>query len=199
MTKKSLYILFILIIFISQFILINLQEDDPEDTTSVIDATVTDLKSKKTNSKTDYLYSIENNGIYSYTSTRNDNYYYQISYVDKQYVSNGNTKFPQVKISDDCLGKLKSDDEDEIFLIAKIFRKVQTHLNTLAGITDIADIIYYEFFYINTNNYTIRDGINILSTCNGEKVTYYLPIYSEDDSLKNKYVSVSGQNPSEDI
>ena len=199
MTKKSLYNLFILLIFISQFILINLQEDDPEDTTSVIDATVTDLKLKKTNSISYYLSDIEKNGVYSYTSTYNDNYHYQISYADKQYVSNGNTKFPQVKISDDCLGKLKSDDEDEIFLIAKIFRKVQNHLNTLAGITDIADIIYYEFFYINTNNNTIRDGINILSTCNGEKVTYYLPIYSEDDSLKNKYVSVSGQNPSEDI
>ena len=85
MTKKSLYNLFILLIFISQFILINLQEesDSAETNTLVIDAIVSNLKSKKTDSKTDYLYSIKNNGVYSYTSTNNDNYHYQISYVDK--------------------------------------------------------------------------------------------------------------------
>ena len=105
------------------------------------------MKSKKTNSISYYLSDKENNGGYLYTSTINDEYFYQISYVDKQYVSNGNIKFPQVIISDDCLRKLESDDENEVFLIAKIFRKVQTDLNTLAGITDIADIIYYEFFY----------------------------------------------------
>ena len=198
MTKKSLYSLFILIIFISQFILINLQGGDPEDTTSVIDAIVTGLKLEKTKSISTYLSLIDNNGGYSYTST-NGEYIYQISQVDKQYASNGNIKFPQVIISDDCLRKLKSDDENEVFLIAKIFRKVDIDLNSLAGITDIADIIYYEFFYINERNYTIRDNVNIVSTCNGEKVTYYLPINSEDDALKNKYVSVSGQNPSEDI
>ena len=59
---------------------------------------------------------------------------------------NGNTKFPQVKISDECLRKLKNGHGNETIIIAKIFRKVEKDLNTLAGITNIADIIFYEKF-----------------------------------------------------
>ena len=194
MTKKNTYSLLIFFIFISQFILIKLQDSEPNQ----IDQTVDNLKSLKTILFNNHLSSILNNGGILQPSNDDENYFYQISTIDKQEGPNGNTKFPQVKISDECLRKLKNGHGNETIIIAKIFRKVEKDLNTLAGITNIADIIFYEIFYINEEVPQIGNTINIQTTC-GEKVTYYLPIYSEDDTLKNKYVSVSGQNPSEDI
>ena len=93
MTKKNIYILLILSIFISQFILINLQVSDP-------DQIVTYFKSFTTNQISTYKSYLDVNGGYSDITTY-DEYFYQISTIDKQHGTNGNIKFPQVKISDE--------------------------------------------------------------------------------------------------
>ena len=183
----------ILLIFVIQLIFIKSQEDESS-YESIIQPIVTILSSIISNVL--FLSDLEDKGYY--LGNRN-NYFYVITYADKQSGSDGSIKFPQVNISEKCLSKLKSGHDEEKIVIAKIFRKYQNDLNNEAGITGIADIIYYKFFYINEDVGTVGDPIDIISKC-GEKVTYYLPIYSDsDDALKNKFVSVRGQNPSEDI
>ena len=176
MPKKIQYFYIVLFIFLVQHNLIISQDTD-----------ITGLMDISDNFNT-YLTTFLNNGVYS---TSLNSYHYQISYVEKQTGSNNGIIFPQIKISDNCINKLKEGHTEQI-VVAKVFSKVGDSLNTLAGI-DITDVIYYEFFYLNAANTPALTKINIQSAC-GEKVVYYLPIYSSD-TLKNKFVSVSGQNP----
>ena len=140
---------------------------------------------------------ISNDG--GFVASDND-YYYQVSYVDNQAGYNSGMILPQIKISNNCLNKLKTGHDNEKIIVAKIFHKVSFSLNSLAGIDDLTDVVYYQFFYLDetgAGSTAFSSPINIQTSCQ-EKVVYYLPIYS-DDTLKNKFVSVSGQNPSDDI
>ena len=130
MTKKIQY--FYIILF-NLFLLTKSQNTD-----------ITDLISKKTSAISTYLSFLLSNGVYS---TSRNSYYYQISYVDKQTGTENNMIFPQIKISDNCINKLKSGHTEKI-VVAKVFYKVSNAFNTLAGI-DITDVVYYEFFYLN--------------------------------------------------
>ena len=182
MTKKIQY--FYIILF-NLFLLTKSQNTD-----------ITDLISKKTSAISTYLSFLLSNGVYS---TSENSYYLQISYVEKQTGSDNGIIFPQINISDSCLNKLKAGHTEKI-IVAKVFYRLAYALNTLAGIDYLTDVVYYEFFYLDTTTTTPTPSptnINIQNSC-GEKVVYYLPLYSSD-SLKNKFVSVSGQNPSDDI
>ena len=199
MPKKIICNILIVYIFISQLILIKLQgADEPDAEESTYYNTAVIEWKNKINIISNYKSYLETNGGYSENYKEEDKVYCQISLLDKQSgLYQGNIRLPQIKISDQCLNIIKDRYPNENITVSKIFRKEQFNLNTLAGITDITDIIYYQFFHINIEEESTNGNINIQQICN-EKVTFYLPIYS-DDTLKNKYMSVRGQNPSEDF
>ena len=197
--KKYLVNYLILFILLNQFILIKSEEEEEEEEENA-NKILTAVNHLKTTYKTAGINMLSSEGeeggrLYKFTTDKD--YNYLISYVDKQPGNNGNIIYPQVIISDDCIRTLKSEHENDDIIVEKIFRKVQNIHNIEAGITYITDIIYYKFYYLPEGSTTIGASIDVRSKCG--KVTFYLPIYTEDNSLKYKYNSVSGQNPDSDI
>ena len=184
MPKKIQYFCIILFIFLLQFNLIISQI-----------AEVINFISDNQNYGTTYSLSHLSN-IGGYINV-DGIYYHQVSYVENQAGSDGTIIFPQISISNNCINKLKTGHDNEKIIIAKVFRREVKTLNSLAGINYLTNVMHYQFFYLNVGTNTVGSIINIQTSCQ-EKVVYYLPIYS-DDTLKNKFVSVSGQNPSDDI
>ena len=209
MAKKISFDYLIFFIFISQFLLIKSQGENPIPEPNVdtdsdsgsgsgtsenqVRSTILDIKTIYNNNIRSNLISINNDGGFS---TIYDNYYYQCSTVDKQEgLLNGDIRLPQLKLSNTCLNHLKDKYHNQTIIISKIFRKKQLQKNTEAGITDLTDIMYYEFFSVNEESVTT---IDIKTECT-DPVYYYLPIYSSDNTLKNKFISVSGQNPDDEL
>ena len=179
MLKNDLFFYLILFLFLSNFILI--ESDDDSD--------IQDLKNHNSGIS---LADLEMEGIFD----NKGDYYYQITYVDNQIVTKNGINYPKVEISEKCIQKLRSAETEKSIVIAKIFRIIEysdPQINYLAGIQKLTDIVYYQFFYLAADETSLNDEINIATQC-GEKVIYHLPIYS-DEALKNKFVSVSGQNP----
>ena len=198
---KNLVNYFLLFILLNQFILIKSEDsvEGEEENISQISIAVDHFITGdyKTNGINE-LSSEDGKGGKLYKYTNDKNYYYLISYVDKQAGFDDSIEYPKVIISDDCIKKIKSENEnDDDIIVEKIFRKVENDDNNEAGITDITDIIYYKFYYLPKDPATIGASIDVKMKCG--KVTFYLPIYTEDNSLKYKYNSVSGQNPDSDI
>ena len=202
MRKKYLCYCFLLFIYISQFILIKAaegDEDNEELDDTEISSIMSNLKINLTTIRNNFLSpssNLEIDGGQANFFSYNNDFFYQISDVEKQTGGGNNIKRPQIKVSDNCLYKLENGHDNEYIVIEKIFRKFKTQKNEEAGIKYIYDIVYYRFYYVNKDtNATTNIDIN---KCR-DKVTYYLPIYTEDnDALKNKYISVSGQNPNYD-
>ena len=114
------------------------------------------------------------------------------SYIENQKCSSNDIKYPQIIISDKCLSKLKNGDPTAKIVIGKIFIKLAPNINAN---NDISDIVGYKF-YLETN--AGLQYINIGSLCGGDIITYYLPLYPDDDSLETKYQNVIIQNPDSD-
>ena len=184
MNEKKLFNFIFLFLFISNFILIKSDGDESD-----IDSLIT---RKASLSFSDFYPSGE--VIYD-----EGNSHYHLSYYDNQMITKNGILYPKVSISDNCIKKLISGDENKKIVIGKIFRLIEygeEDDNYLASIEKLTDIAYYQFYSFTDGETAFTGPINIASEC-GEKVTYYMPIYSEE-TLKNKFVSVSGQNPDSD-
>ena len=126
------------------------------------------------------------------------NYYYIFSEYHHQSGKSGDLKHPQIILSDYCLNKIKNGNENIKIVVLRIFSKLDSSSDINNGITDV---VGYKFYYYNEGQSPplVDDPDNIFqSNCKIEDITYYLPIYSEDDSLVNKYMNVIRQNPDND-
>ena len=185
---------FILIIIILQILLINTTQ--PDEIKSEISTLISELNSETEAEIIEDLSS--KGGIYK----TEGQYSIQISYIDNQsFTSDIAVKYPQVKISQNCINKIKekyTDTKDVI--VTKLFTTYsfeESSTNYIAGITKLTDVIYYQFFPFINNKIDTSKPIDISSDC-GEKVIIYGPLYI-DDHLKYKFVAVAGQNPKSDL
>ena len=101
-------------------------------------------------------------------------------------------KYPQIKISDNCIDELKNLSPGGEIAVGRLFKISNSDSSIYNKITDI---IAYQFFHLNGNTLTQINGINI---CGNEDISYYLPIYTNDNTLVNKYMNVFRQNPDND-
>ena len=140
----------------------------------------------------------ENGGIFRY----DDGYRIQISFIESQNYSNPNgIKYPQVKFSEDCkktiLEKFVNSTDIVVTKLFKSYSLDENSNNYIAGITQLTDVLYYQFFPFINNLIDKNQPIDIASLCN-EDVIIYAPLYL-DEFLKNKFVAVAGQNPESKI
>lgn len=140
---------------------------------------------RKLNAKENLREYLNNGGIFDCDNT----YCTQISLINSQYNDNQIQVFPQIFIEN--IGSNK--------VVVKIFKKhkfSENSKNYIAGLTAIADIVYFNLYDFE-NDLISQEPISLINL--GIKdLLVYLPIYLTD-TLKNKYLSVSGQNPSSDI
>ena len=181
--------LFLNLMIFSQIILINSQTP----------VTLSDIKSHlSTNTFTKSALSIKG-GSYE-ISTDGNNYCGQISFLGNQVNEINNFKFPQVNVTDECKSKILENSQATDIVVAKIFKIYDFPANSdnyKAGVTSIIDVIYYQFFPFKNDNIDKDHPIDISSVCS-EKVVIFTPLYIEE-TLKNKFVAVSGQNPKSEI
>ena len=124
-------------------------------------------------------------------------YTIQISFIENQAYSYNGIKFPQVKFTEDCKETIKGKffNTSDI-VVAKLFKSYlldENSENYKAGVTELTDVLYYQFFPFTNNLIDKNNPIDIASLCN-EDVIIYSPLYI-DEFLKNKFVAVAGQNP----
>ncbi len=165
---------FLFILLLYQFILIN--TEDIEDLKLAIASQIESLNS---NSNIQNL--LKDGGIFNCDST----YCSQISLISGQSKKNQIQKFPQINFI---------NDDSNQYIITKIFLKHNFPLdstNYKSGIKGISDIIYTKFYSYEENEISLT-SINHSTFANNLLV--YLPLYISD-SLKNKILSISGQNP----
>ena len=135
-----------------------------------------------------------------YDKSADPPYYYVFSDIDKQSGTiEDNIKIPQVIISKNCINKLKAVNGNQGIAIGRKF-KIESKENN-----QITDLVGYKFYYYNeTESPKTLDGntanSDIISLCGDEVITYYLPIYNNDNdnSLANKYMNIIRQNPDKD-
>ena len=127
------------------------------------------------------------------------NYCGHISYIDNQLeVSCNDLKLPQINITQECISKINGKYNPSNIIVTTVFKKIEFGSNSdnyKAGIYGITDVLSYQLFVVKNNQ--IGDLINIYSICT-ESVTLLTPLYL-DETLKNKYVAVAGQNPKTDL
>ena len=123
------------------------------------------------------------------------NYCGHISYIDTQLeVTCLDLKLPQINISKECKSKINEKYNPSNIIVTTVFKKREfesTTDNYKAGIYGTTDILSYQLFVLKNNQ--IGELINIYSIC-VESVTLFTPLYL-DETLKNKFVAVAGQNP----
>ena len=125
-----------------------------------------------------------------------NDYDYIFSEIGKQSgETSNNIKYPQIRISENCINQLKSKNQGKEIAVGRVFKKSNPDSSIY---NEITDIVGYEFYYINGNNLDKVANSNFISLCNKEVITYYLPIYTNDNSLLNKYMNVFRQNPDND-
>ena len=140
---------------------------------------------RKLNSRENLRDYLNNGGIFDCDNT----YCTQISFLNSQYLDNQVQKFPQIF----------PGNTDSSKVVVKIFKKhkfPENSNNYNAGINAIADIVYFQLYNF-INNIIDSDPI-ILTSYGKNELMVYLPLYLSEN-LKNKVISVSGQNPSNDI
>ena len=160
----------------------------------------TEINNKITNANTNNLISdlSSSKGI-SISRNTDPNYCGHISYIDNQLeVSCNDLKLPQINITQECLSKIKEKYNPSNIIVTTVFKKIEFESysdNYKAGIYGTTDVLSYQLFVLKNNQ--IGDLINIYSICT-ESVTLLTPLYL-DETVKNKYVAVAGQNPKTDI
>ena len=127
-------------------------------------------------------------------------YSYQISYSQNQsFTSSLALKFPQVMVTKDCINSIKQKYNATEVIVTKIFKKYNFDIdssNYKAGVTNLTDVIYYQFFPFINDKIDKNQPIDISSEC-GEDVVIFGPLYIGEE-LKNKFIAVAGQNPNSD-
>ena len=129
---------------------------------------------------------LSNGGIYDC----DDIYCSHISFLNSQYISDQIQKFPQIY-------PISLNDNNKVVVI--IFKKhlfQENSNNYISGIYSISDIVYFNLYNFEKNIISTKPFSLISSGHN--KLLVYLPLYVKD-ILKNKILSVSGQNPSSDL
>jgi len=141
---------------------------------------------RKLNSSDNLKSLLSNGGIFDC----DDTYCSHISLLNSQYISEQIQKFPQIY-------PINLNDNNKVIVI--IFKK---HLfpedsnNYISGVYSISDIVYFNLYNFEKDNIN-TEPFSLISS--GHKnLLVYLPIYVSDN-LKNKILSVSGQNPSSDL
>ena len=140
---------------------------------------------RKLNSRDNLEQYLKNGGIFDCDNT----YCTQISLMNSQYLDNQVQKFPQILFV--------NTESDKV--IVKIFKKhkfSETSNNYNAGISAISDIVYFSLYHFG--NQLISSDPLSLTSFYSNNLLVYLPLYTTD-TLKNKILSVSGQNPSKDM
>ena len=129
---------------------------------------------------------LSNGGIYDC----DDIYCSHISFLNSQYISDQIQQFPQIY-------PISLNDNNKVVVI--IFKKhlfQENSNNYISGIYSISDIVYFNLYNFEKNIISTKPFSLISSGHN--KLLVYLPLYVKD-ILKNKILSVSGQNPSSDL
>ena len=181
---KANIIQFIFFLFIDKLILT--KDVNIIDITRQMESQISSLRNEE-----NLKYMLKNGGIYNCDK----NFCSQISFLESQTKKNQIQKFPQINI----INSKNNIDKSKI-IIAKIFYKHSFPLdsdNYISGINSISDFAYFKLFILNEeeeNNITPFD----LSLIGYDNLLVYLPLYISD-SLKNKILSISGQNPENDI
>lgn len=140
---------------------------------------------RKLNSRDNLEQYLDKGGIFDCDNT----YCTQISLINSQYIDNQVQKFPQILFSKTETNKV----------VVKIFKKhkfSETSNNFNAGISAISDIVFFNL-YDFVDQIISTEPINLINS-NYNYLRVYLPLYTTD-TLKNKILSVSGQNPSNDF
>ena len=133
---------------------------------------------------------LNNGGIFNCDST----YCSQISFLESQTKKNQIQKFPQIKAL-----KSNSDYDLSNIIIVKIFSKYDFPLDSVnykSGLNSISNIAYFQLYPFEDN--IIKEDPISSSLIGYDHLLIYLPLYTSE-SLKNKYLSVSGQNPKDGI
>ena len=141
------------------------------------------------NNEENLKFMLNNGGIFNCGNT----YCSQISFIQSQTKKNQIQKFPQINI----INSNTALDLSNI-VIVKIFSKynfASDSSNYNSGLKSISTIKYF-------NLYLFEDD-KIIDTISPSSVGYnnllvYLPLYLSD-SIKNKILSISGQNPDSDL
>mgnify|MGYP006916241214 CR=1 FL=1 len=171
---KARLISYTLILFLFNVILIQAE---------TINDLITKIKSQisKLNNRENLAEILKLGGLYDcYTK-----YCVHISLINSQYLDNQILKFPQIFPID--LGNS--------YIIVKIFYKYnfdENSKNYIAGVKAITDIVYFNL-YSYENNIISLEPVSLISL-GKNNLLVYLPLYI-NDSLKNKFLSISGQNP----
>ena len=151
-----------------------------------LNSQITSLKNEE-----NFKYMLNNGGIFDCDKK----YCSQISFLENQIKKNQIQKFPQINII-----KSNIDIDFSKIVIAKIFFKHSFSLesdNYQAGINSISNFVYFNLYLLN--NEEENDLISITPSSIGyDNLLIYLPLYISD-TLKNKLLSISGQNPENDI
>ena len=128
------------------------------------------------------------------------NYCGHISYIDNQLeVSCGDLKLPQINITQECKKKIIEKYNPTNIIVTTVFKKKefeQSSDNYKAGVYGTTDILSYQLFVLKDNKVS-QTLIDIYNIC-VESVTLFTPLYL-DETLKNKFVAVAGQNPKTEI
>ena len=160
----------------------------------------TEINNKITNANTNNLISdLSSLKAISISRNTDPNYCGHISYLDNQLeVSCNDLKLPQINITQECLSKINGKYNPSNIIVTTVFKKIEFESvsdNYKAGIYGTTDVLSYQLFVLKNNQ--IGELINIYSICT-ESVILLTPLYL-DETLKNKYVAVAGQNPKTDI
>ena len=142
------------------------------------------------NNEENLKYMLNNGGFFNC----DDTYCSQISLFQSQIKKNQIQKFPKINI-------LKSNSEIDTskLIIIKIFSKYNfdsDSTNYKSGLKSISDIKFFKLYPFEED--TINLNSISLSSIGYDNLLVYLPLYLSD-SLKNKILSISGQNPDNDI
>ena len=141
---------------------------------------------RKINSSDNLKSLLSNGGIFDCDNT----YCSHLSLLNSQYISDQIQEFPQIY-------PINLNDNNKVIVI--IFKK---HLfpedsnNYISGVYSISDIVYFNLYNFE-NDIINTDPFSLISSGHNN-ILVYLPIYVSD-TLKNKILSVSGQNPSTDL
>ena len=141
------------------------------------------------NNEENLKFMLNNGGIFNCGST----YCSQISFIQSQTKKNQIQKFPQINI----INSNTALDLSKI-VIVKIFSKynfASDSSNYNSGLKSISTIKYFNLYLFEDDK--IIDAISP-SSIGYNNLLVYLPLYLSD-SIKNKILSISGQNPDSDL
>ena len=175
-----------LFFFLLSFKFIIIKADAVEEIKRRLSSQISSLKNEE-----NFKYMLNKGGIFDCDKK----YCSQISFLESQIKKNQIQKFPQINM-------LKSNVDIDLskIIIAKIFFKhafpIESN-NYQAGINSISNLVYFNLYLLKDEEE--NNLIDITPSSIGyENLLVYLPLYMSD-SLRNKLLSISGQNPENEV